>query len=271
MWSQEIRRGRSGLGYRRSGAGRCVVLVHGIPGSGACWRAVVDRLPDDLDVVVPDLLGFGASDRPAGIGTLHASSQAEALSDLLDELDCPTPVVVGHDFGGPVTLMLTARRAVAAVGLLATNVFPDTPIPFPLSTVTWPIVGSLAQRALFSRPSLAMMLRQGTGPGSAAPDRALCLGDRAQSRAIATIFAASLTDLAALYQPVEARLRALAVPTFVGWGDKDPFFTFAQGERTAEACNARLSRYQDAGHFLPEERPVEVAKDIRALVTTVLP
>ena len=55
----------------------------------------------------------------------------------------------------------------------------------------------------------------------------------------------------------------------VGWGDRDPFFPVEQGERTAAAANARLRVFEGAGHFLPHERPTEVADEIAALATAV--
>ena len=275
MRKPEIERSASGLGYWRGGQGQTVLLLHGIPGAGASWGEVATRLTNaahGVDVIVPDLLGFGGSVRPRGLAGLHAAAQAEAVDRLLTELRVGPAVVVGHDFGGPVALLLAGRRpaAVAALGLLATNTFTDTPIPFPLSTVKWPLLGPAARRALFSRASLRMMLRQGTGDGQP-PDPETHLGDRDQRRAIATIFAGSLLNLEALYRPVEAQLGALSVPVFVGWGDRDPFFPVSQGERTASAAGTTLRVYPGAGHFLPHERPEEVAADVAALVSAAVP
>lgn len=273
MFDAKIHESRSGLAYRRRGRGSSVVLLHGIPGSAASWDATVALLPLNLDVVVPDLLGFGASARPTGLNSLHATAQAEAVDQLLKELAIPHATVIGHDFGGPVAITLAARRpdVVTALGLLSTNVFSDTPIPFPLSTVTWPIIGHLSRRLLFSTPSLAMMLRHGVGEGAEAIDRATHLGDRAQRDAIATIFAGSLTRLAELYTPIEDHLDRIDVPTFVGWGDRDPFFDVAQGERVAAALDVKLRVYPGAGHFLPHERPSQVAADISALASNNAP
>lgn len=268
MWNDELIRSSSGIAYRRAGSGPPVVLLHGIPGSGAAWELTASELPETIDVIVPDLLGFGASARPRSLDDLHASAQAKALVALLDELDLQSATVIGHDFGGPVALMLASIEptAIGRLGLLATNTFTDTPIPFPLSLVNLPLLGPVAQRGLFSKPSLRVMLRQGVGPGNAVPTTQTHLGDRGQQRAIATIFAGSLTRLSELYGPVEAVLHQIEVPAYVGWGDSDPFFDVAQGERTAAALGVVLRVYEGAGHFLPHERPVDVADDILALV-----
>ena len=61
------------LEYDRAGSGPAVVLLHGWPGSRDDQRDVADRLAGEADVVVPDLRGFGGSDR-------HARDPAEAYS-----------------------------------------------------------------------------------------------------------------------------------------------------------------------------------------------
>lgn len=111
-----------------------------------------------------------------------------------------------------------------------------------------------------------MMLRTGAGRPRPALDEAAYLGDADQLRSIGTIFGGSLCALNELYRPVEAQLARVDVPVLVGWGDSDPFFPVAQGERTAAALGTTLRIYPGAGHFLPEERPDDVASDIARLV-----
>ena len=112
-----------------------------------------------------------------------------------------------------------------------------------------------------------MMLRQGVGTPRVRVDPAGAVGDRDQARAIATIFQASLLRLRELYQPIEDALRSVAVPSFVAWGDHDPFFSVEQGRRTAGAiAGSRFELLAGAGHFLPEERPEAIASLIVDLV-----
>jgi len=257
------------LSIHEQGAGPVVVLLHGIPGSAASWADVAKRLAPRHRVLVPDLIGFGESSRSSDARQLHARGQAEALLQALDALSIEQATFVGHDFGGPVALSLWARSPgrMASLVLLATNAFTDTPIPFPLSATTWPLVGGLARAALFSPSSLRMMLRQGLGKPRVRIDAMAAVGDREQARAIATIFSASLTRLAELYGPIEQALSTVSVPAFVAWGDRDPFFSVEQGRRTARAiAGSRFELFEGAGHFLPEERPEEVAALVTGLV-----
>lgn len=249
------------------------LLLHGIPGSSATWRPVADRLGGTYDVLTPDLLGFRGVPAPSGPDTLLAPAQARHVLGLLDEAGVERAVVVAHDFGGPVAAHLweLAPERFEALALFATNAFPDTPIPFPLSTLNVPLLGPVAERLLFSGPSLAMMVRQGTGRPRVTLPLDDYLGDRAQRRAIATVFAACLRRIDELFTPVEAALRTVTVPTLVGWGTRDPFFPEAVARRTAALVpGAELTFYDGAGHFLPAERPDEVARDVERLVTARL-
>lgn len=244
------------------------LLIHGIPGSAATWDGVAMLLGEHHDVLVPELLGFGAEPIPDVADALLAPNQARHLLETLDRAGSDQVVVAGHDFGGPVAahLVAAAPERVAALALFATNAFPDTPIPFPLSTLTWPFVGEVAERLLFSRPSLEMMVRRGVGRPRPRLDVDRYIGDGRSQAAIATIFATSLRRLRELYTPVETALGSATVPAIVGWGDRDPFFPLAIGRRTADLLpNAHLRLYDGAGHFLPEERSAELAADLLEL------
>jgi len=258
------------LSVHAHGEGEPVVLVHGIPGSSAVWGRVVPRLEREHRVLVPDLLGFGDSSRPSDAA--WADRQAEALETLLDGTAGPA-ALVAHDFGVPVVLSLYRRRPdlVSHLLLAAGNAFPDTPIPLPISAVTWPLVGGLLGRFLFAGPSLAMMLRQGVGKDGPSLDRADYLGDAAQQRAIRQLFASALRNLDELYAPIAEMLPTIAVPTCVVWGGDDPFFSVATGERTAaQIPGGELVVLPGCGHFIPAERPGELAAAITELLARPL-
>ena len=54
-----------GINYEVTGEGRPVVLLHGFPDSGRLWRNQVPALAGaGFRVIVPDLRGYGLSDKP---------------------------------------------------------------------------------------------------------------------------------------------------------------------------------------------------------------
>ena len=258
---------KSGISYRRFGVGTPLLLLHGIPGSSAVWEETSALLCKEFDVLLPDLIGFGGSRPSMDLRELHAEGQASALIDLLDELAIVSVAIAAHDFGGPVAIAMHAKRPelVSHLALYSSNAFADTPIPFPLSLVVFPLIGPLVSRLLFSRASLHVMLKFGQGRPRG-PVNGKNLGDDNQVRSTRLIFSESLTRLAELYGPIERHLGNIASPRTVGWGTSDPFFPIQQGERTAHAMRASFTRFPGAGHFLPEERPREIAADIAALV-----
>lgn len=252
-----------------SGRGPNVVLIHGIPGSARVWTSVLERLRPTHRVIALDLVGFGESSRSDRIEDLWADRQAEAAQVLLDDLGVQGATIVGHDFGGPVAAYLVDSdpKRVAGLVLASTNAFADTPVPFPLSAIKWPVLGRAWERILFSRPSLRLMIRRGVGRKGPNLDPSVYLGDQDQTRAVGTIFCSALRELRERYAPIAELLARVRVPTKVLWGDRDPFFPIAQAKRTGALIpGAEVSILPGAGHFLPDERPAAVAEAVAAVV-----
>jgi len=92
-----------------AGAGSPLVLLHGLVGSGRFWGADYDVLASEHRLVVPDLLGFGRSERPvSGYGP---AEHADAVATSLHALGVDHPAIVGaHSLGTVVALSLAARH-----------------------------------------------------------------------------------------------------------------------------------------------------------------
>jgi pimeloyl-ACP methyl ester carboxylesterase len=86
-----------------------VLLLHGWPDSHRLWRHQVPALAAaGFRAVVPDLRGFGASDRP---GSVEAYGLAHILGDVigvLDHLGVGRAHVIGHDWGAAVAWAVAA-------------------------------------------------------------------------------------------------------------------------------------------------------------------
>ena len=91
------------LAYERTGEGQAVVLLHGWPGDRTDYRQVVPLL-SGADAVVPDLRGFGESDkhRADPASQYNAAAQARSVLGLIDELGLERPVVTGYDIGSRI-------------------------------------------------------------------------------------------------------------------------------------------------------------------------
>lgn len=80
--------------------GRPVVLLHGFPDSGRLWRNQVPALVGaGFRVIVPDLRGYGGSDKPADVESYALPFLAGDVLGVLDSLGVARAHVVGHDWG----------------------------------------------------------------------------------------------------------------------------------------------------------------------------
>src|ERR1700722_12536082 len=88
------------LAYDRAGSGPAVVLLHGWPGDRTDYRDLVPLLSGE-EVIVPDLRGFGHSDKHDADPAQQYGSQGQArgVADLITSLGISRAVVVGYDIG----------------------------------------------------------------------------------------------------------------------------------------------------------------------------
>jgi pimeloyl-ACP methyl ester carboxylesterase len=90
----------------RGGAGAPLFVLHGASGAGA-WLPFMASLAEKFDVIVPEHPGFGESDTPEWLDTIH--DLAYFYLDVLDQLDLDHVHLVGLSLGGWVAAELAVR------------------------------------------------------------------------------------------------------------------------------------------------------------------
>ena len=96
-----------GIEYEVTGEGPPVVLLHGFPDSGRLWRHQVPALAGaGFQVIVPDLRGYGRSDKPEAVEAYSLMQLAGDVMAILAELGIPKAHVVGHDWGAALAWAL---------------------------------------------------------------------------------------------------------------------------------------------------------------------
>jgi pimeloyl-ACP methyl ester carboxylesterase len=109
------------LNVAEQGEGPLVLLCHGFPESWYSWRHQLGALAAaGFHAVAPDMRGYGRSDRPETIEQYTILHLVGDMVGLLDALEAPTAVIVGHDWGAPVAwhaALLRPDRFRAVVGL----------------------------------------------------------------------------------------------------------------------------------------------------------
>jgi pimeloyl-ACP methyl ester carboxylesterase len=98
-----------GIEYEVIGEGHPVVLLHGFPDTGRLWRHQVPALADaGFRVIVPDMRGYGRSDKPADVGAYAVLSLAGDVLAVMGAEGVDRAHVVGHDWGAAVAWALAA-------------------------------------------------------------------------------------------------------------------------------------------------------------------
>jgi pimeloyl-ACP methyl ester carboxylesterase len=111
------------LHYVIGGKGDAVVLLHGWLGTWYTWRKVMPLLSEHYTVIVPDVRGYGDSDKPdAGY---DARTIGREIRGLVRQLGFERVFVVGHDMGALPALAYAAEFPGEVRGL----VYMDEPLP----------------------------------------------------------------------------------------------------------------------------------------------
>jgi len=84
-----------------------VVCLHSSMSHGGQWRALVNRLQSDFDVITPNLLGYSGADDC--FKQLRLEDEVAAVMRQLEDNDAPLHLV-GHSFGGAVALRLASMH-----------------------------------------------------------------------------------------------------------------------------------------------------------------
>jgi pimeloyl-ACP methyl ester carboxylesterase len=268
------------LAYTRTGSGPPVVLLHGWPGDHGDWTDVAALLGDRVDVVVPDLRGFGESDkRPEEPDRGYSAlAQSASVLGLIEELDLRRPVIAGYDVGSRIAQQI-ARVSPDSVRALV--------LAPPLPGAGERVLSESAQREFwyqaFHRLPMADRLIDGnpravrayldhfwshwSGPSFRRPERLAVLYSvpGAFAASIAWYRAGSGTVATSLGERAPGPDDRIAAPTTVLWPEHDPLFPRGWSDRIPEFFSAATLRdLPGVGHFSPLEAPRQFAQAIAA-------
>jgi pimeloyl-ACP methyl ester carboxylesterase len=264
-----------------------VVLLHGWPGDGTDYRQVAPLLTAEHRVVVPDLRGFGDSDRHVGGDPdrfYSPSAQAASVAALIKELGLVRPVIAGYDIGSRVAQSV-AREHPQQVGALALS----PPMPGAGRRVLEPDVVPETWYQYFHRSPLSTLLIDGQRDKTHAYLRHFWSHWSAPGFDVDTPQFETLVDRYARPGAFEAATNwyrvgrgyianavaeqaprsteRLTVPVHVLWQELDPLFPRAWADRLEEFfTDVTVHPIDGIGHFTPLEAPDAFAANIRAAI-----
>lgn len=105
MEEKRILLDRLEINYKISGSGFPILILHGWRGSSDSWKNVIERLSVSFLVIAPDLPGFGKSQDPPDPFDLE--DYVSFVSDFLEFLKIEKVFLLGHSFGGAISLLFS--------------------------------------------------------------------------------------------------------------------------------------------------------------------
>ena len=257
------------ISYRTGGSGPVVLLIHGMAGSSAAWKPILEDLGQHATYVAPDLPGHGYSDKPRADYSVAAF--ANGMRDLLVVLGISKVTVVGHSLGGGVAMQFcyqfprfVERLVLVAAGGVMREVNPV------LRLVTLPGAGEVL--AMLRVPGVLPVVRWGVdkladaprlpgAPASWSPSR--ILKDHDDLLRVVGGFAdahATRAFLRTLHAVVDWRGQSVTMldrcylterlPMMVMWGTDDTVIPYHHAVITNTVIpHSELVTFEGAGHF----------------------
>ena len=251
------------LYVERRGAGRPLLLVHGLGGSVRSWDPIGPSLAASRELVLIDLPGHGRSPALAGRQTIVAF--ADAIEAFIGQQNLQGVDLVGSSIGARLVLELSRRGVGGHCVALDPGGFWhgwETPVfhytlaaSIRLLRLLRPVLPFLSRHAL----TRALLLVQFTARPVALPaDVALT---ELRSFVATPVFDAMLRELA-----IGSLQEGTASPparVTIGWGRNDRLLLPRQAARAQAAFpTARMHWFDDCGHFPQWDQPQEAVRVI---------
>ncbi len=264
----EARLPQGTIRYRELGAGKPIVLVHGLLTNGELWRDLAPRLAEDFRVIVPDW-PLGSHEIPLDPGAdLSPTGLAKVIADFLAKLELEDVTLVGNDTGGALCQLVAVHHPARLGRLVLTpcDAYENfLPLAFrPLQALAR-IPGAVLPIAQLLRPRAARRLPFTYGwLAKRRIDDDLSdswLAPALSSRRVRREIAAILKGISNRYTLEAAqRFGEFTKPVLIAWAPEDRFFKLHHAERMARAFpNARLERIEDSYTFVSIDQPERTA------------
>ncbi len=245
-----------------------IVMIHGFTGSKENWYPLADRLRGRYRMLVPDLPGWGDSERKAD-ADYGFVAQSERVADFIRTLSPRKPVVLlGHSMGGGIAALVAARHPelVAKVGLLdAAGVrFDDN--QFGLDVLAGKNPFGVEDAASLQRYIDTVFHRQAAKPWIPWPASRGFIAKRKNDAAFEQAVLDKIGRGPEQFVPGEEAAN-VKQPALLLWGKQDAVIDpSALALYAAQMPQARSVLVDDAGHMALMEQPRAVAAAVMELI-----
>lgn len=282
--SRRVRASGATINLVHGGKGPPVLLLHGYPETHAMWHKVAPALARDYTVVCADLRGYGDSSKPKGLpdhSNYSKRAMAQDMAEAMTALGHERFHLVGHDRGARVAHRLARDHGKRVRSLTVLDICPtlkmydSTDKAFATAYYHWFF--------LIQKPPLPESLLAGKVPGYILGR--LGSGLKHFSPAALREYERAFRDPKCIHATCEDyrasagidldhdradKGKKLAMPVLALWGAKGVVArTFDPIRDWREVAKDVRGKALACGHFLPEEKPAEVLRELRRFLAGV--
>jgi pimeloyl-ACP methyl ester carboxylesterase len=254
---------------QESGSGDPIVLVHGLGTDSSAWNRVVPLLAERFRVITVDLPGYSLKSVDPQVP--HADELAVGLNAVLARVDVSSAVIVGHSFGGAVSMLMAHHFPTRCDGLVLIapggfGVELNPVVPF-MGTRA----GARLLRALYSPRAARTIERIAARVESRSADSRVRISElmetygRLRTEQARTLFRASVRESLALNAAIDKTQIVInsRIPVLVLWGREDRVLPVWQAKNVSSMLPWSTVRVLDrVGHTPHRSDPRTVAREI---------
>ena len=261
--SQLVSLSQGDIAFDTFGQGPPVVLVHGTPSWSYLWRRVVPGLSDRFTVYVFDLLGYGDSE-PKG-QDVSIATQTRLLTEIIGLWGLEAPAIAGHDIGGAIVLRshLLDEVSFSHIALIDAVVLRPWITPTTRHMQVHLAVYRTMPTHIFERVAAAHIGTTVHRPMDEPTFEQYFARWRGKDGQEAYLQKVAQFDeeYTAEFEPL---LGSMQAPVRIIWGEQDAWLDPAFAGRLHELLpNSDLKLIPEAGHFVMEDAPEEVTRELR--------
>ena len=257
------------------GKGKPIVFVHGNPMWGYLYKKVLDQIDsDDARLIVPDLIGFGFSDK-IKISEHSLEAHTEWMASFFKTIKEESVGLVIHDWGGMIGVAGAMRAGKKIDGLVVMNT--SVTAPKDGFTPTWfhglsqlPVISDLLFR-VFNFPLSVLKKFEGIPDSYSKDDLKIYkyplkkFKNNAGPLALARMVPNNMNHPSVpIEKEVEEFLHSYKGPAEIVWGVNDPVM-WKLRRRTERLIPQAKTIKTDAGHFVQQESPEKVVESIKKI------
>ena len=263
---------------QRGQNGPALLMVHGIPTNARLWRKVQSILETRYRTYAMDMMGYGLSDMPLDDFQHTLTNQAEVIKEVIVGLGLKGNVILaGHDHGGGASQILASKYCDHISRLVLID---------PVTFDEWPVLEVEAFNDLVGANDemLAAAMKQAAAAFPAllrtgSYDK-IAFTDKNVKENYLSFWARGpgLTGFKSLVKVCSepSNKETLAVdhskitcPTLICWARHDAWMPVEAGRRLKSAIGGpvRFQIIEQAGHYVPEDKPDELAAIIDDFTT----